>query len=162
MNEYKLEELPFDAEGRPSSGFVRDECKLNDKPFWGFNGDEGRLTSKPILVHYQNWQTVFEFGRIEIPRQPCIAAYNANRPLVIYFVTERGMVLATRLEHDEITNVVVGKRTMPHFQNCPEHIRRRSPEGFTMLVMKLPIEMWVELENLQPESHRKAIGLHKR
>ncbi len=162
MKSINLEDLPFNAEGKASSCLDVEPEPKRENPFWGFNGTAGRLKTKPILVHYQNYYTVFEFGRIEVPRQPCIAAFNADRPLVIYFVTDKGLVMATRLEKDEITEAVVAKRTMPHFPKCPEHIRRKNPEGFTMLVLKLPIEMWVEIEQLEPESHREAIAVHKR
>ena len=162
MKDIDLNALPFDAKGQSVKLNKSEAKQIEQKPFWTFSGRAGKLETKPILVHYQNAHTIFEFGRIEIPRQPCLAAYNQKRPLVIYVVLDNGVVLSTRLETDEITNAVVAKRVMPHFPSCPAHIRAKQPEGFTMLVLKLPKEEWVEIEHLQPVEHRKAIELHKK
>ena len=155
-----LNALPFDSEGEPiAANHPKREPKQHKNPFFGFHGHAGKLSRPPVVVHYQNFSTIYEFGRIEIPREPALKAYTAKRPLLIFFVMSNGIKMATRLEGDEIGEAVIAKRFMPHFPSCPEWIKRKNPKGFEMLVLRLPPEQWVPVDQLEQRNHRRAIEL---
>ena len=137
-----LSGLPFDTEGQPLSFPEPDKAK--ERTFKRLHPTT--QTKPPILLKYTNWQTL-AYSSIEVPERPIRAAIEQDRPLVVYYVNDMG-VFATRFDSSSlIRQAIMGKRFMPHFPNAPTWVVADNPEGFNMLIMRLELDDFVELEH---------------
>ena len=137
-----LSGLPFDTEGQPLSFPEPDKAK--ERTFKRLHPTT--QTKPPILLKYTNWQTL-AYSSIEVPERPIRAAIEQDRPLVVYYVNDMG-VFATRFDSSSlIRQAIMGKRFMPHFPNAPAWVVADNPDGFHMLIMRLELDDFVELEH---------------
>ncbi len=137
-----LSGLPFDTEGQPI--FVTDPNKAKERTFKRLHPLPD--AKPPILLKYTNWQS-HAYSAIEVPERPIRSAIEQERPLVVYYVNDMG-VFATRFDSSPlIRQAIMGRRFMPHFPNAPAWVVADNPDGFNMLIMRLELDDFVELEN---------------
>lgn len=152
MTEINLNSLPFDSEGRASLSYDAESRTPEENVFTKLG--KTQRTTKPILIKYINYHTLAH-GSAELPEAPIRTALNNNKAVVIYFVTDKGRVWATRLDNEgEIKHACIGKRFMPHFANAPAWARAANPDGFNMLIMRLHLEQFVQIDDF-PDKHTK-------
>lgn len=156
MLDVNPDSLPFDSEGRANSLYVAPEVEPKEVDVFSQLGPT-RNSNPPIYIRYQNYYTLGH-GSAELPEAPIKTALSNDRPLVIYYINEKCKVWATRLDDEsEIKHACIGKRFMPHFPAATLAMRVINPDGFHMVIMRLELTQFVQLEDYPDEQTKLTL-----